>query len=124
MPTERPAEPAVVADAAGRVVDISHAAGVDWLDATKSGLILDLDNDGDQDIVICIEDRVIILSNDGTPHFEIAAELEGPSQPHSITAADYDDDGLLDLYVCGFWLIDLYDAGAVAGSVRSACALA
>ena len=94
----------------GTVSDVSAAAGIDWLDESKSALLLDLDNDLDQDLVLCVEDRLLVMANDGAAHFSLAAELKGPSQPHSVTAADYDQDGWLDLYVCGFWLVDLYEA--------------
>ncbi len=92
----------------GTVRDTSAEAGVDWLDASKSALLIDVDNDGDQDLVVSVQERVLVLSNDGQGRFSLIAELEGPRLPHSMSAADFDNDGDLDIYVCGFWKFDDY----------------
>ena len=47
----------------------SAAWGVDWLQSSRSALILDLDNDSDQDLVVAIHGGVVVAENDGQGHF-------------------------------------------------------
>lgn len=85
----------------GTATDVSHEAGVDWLDHTSAALLIDLDNDGDQDLVIATMAGVIVMSNDGNAHFTIEEEIRfSHVDIQSLAASDYDLDGDLDLYVC------------------------
>lgn len=90
-----------VQNADGTATDRSREAGVDWLDHSASALLVDLDNDGDQDLVIATAHRVLVSSNDGAGHFELAAVVKVVANgPHALSAIDYDQDGDLDLYLC------------------------
>ncbi len=95
----------------GTLEDVSAAYGLDFLDHSRSALILDLDNDGDQDLVVAIDPWIVVLENRGAsteakqPRFEIAAKMPGPSTT-SLASADVDRDGDLDLYACGYMLPD------------------
>ncbi len=88
-----------VQSADGTLTDRSAGAGVDWMDTTTSALFVDLDNDGDQDLVAG-SSPVMVLENDGRGRFEGRMLLPGPAVPTSLAAADVDRDGDLDLYVC------------------------
>ena len=85
----------------GTVTDHSHDAGVDWLDHTSSALLVDFDNDGDLDMATAIEDRsILIMENDSTGKFQLASKLPiADRHVQGLSAADYDNDGKLDLYL-------------------------
>ncbi|MBI86362.1 MAG: hypothetical protein CMJ81_24455 [Planctomycetaceae bacterium] len=84
----------------GTVTDRSAWAGVNWLDHTSSALLIDLDNDGDQDLVLATRLGLVMMENDGSARFVERAAHQTFNAIQSISAIDYDDDGNLDLYVC------------------------
>ncbi len=90
----------------GTARDVSAVAEVDYLDATRSALFLDLDNDGDQDLVIASERFVIFMANDGFGRFYQRSAFRTPSAVVSLAASDYDLDGDLDIYVCGYFTLE------------------
>lgn len=89
----------------GTVVDGSAEAGVDWLEDSRSALLVDLDNDGDEDLIVATIAMVVFLENDGRGHFSLRGGHPGARYPFSLSAADFDSDGLLDIHVC------VYSAG-------------
>lgn len=91
-----------VAQRDGRFKEMGAAAGVDYLELTRAALFLDLDNDGDQDLVVAGRPRLILLENDGTGRFSRRALLESGPDHHSLSAVDYDRDGLLDIYISNY----------------------
>ena len=84
----------------GTAHDESADAGIDWLDRTSAALFVDLDNDADQDLVMATDYHVVFLQNDGRGRFGIIGGVPTTSIPRSLSAVDYDNDGLLDVYVC------------------------
>ena len=90
-----------VQSADGTLSERSAAAGVDWMARTMSSLFIDLDNDGDQDLVVGAS-PLIVMENDGLGRFEQRRTLPTAAIATSVVAADPDADGDLDLYVCNY----------------------
>ena len=88
-------------NADGSMTDIAPAAGVDWLDETRAALFIDLDNDGNQDLLVTTMHHILLLAGNGSGDFKLSAELPFPGG-YSAVAADYDGDRLLDIYVCRY----------------------
>ncbi len=92
----------LVQNADGTLRDSSREAGVDFLESTRSALFADLDNDGDQDLIVAVSHSVLLLENDGAGRFSARARLPRVNDAFSLAAADYDGDGFLDFYICGY----------------------
>ncbi len=63
---------------------------------------MDLDNDGDQDLVVAADPLLQIAENMGQGRFQLRAGMDMNTDTFSLSAADFDRDGDLDLYVCGY----------------------
>jgi tetratricopeptide (TPR) repeat protein len=91
----------------GTFEDVTEAAGLAVLDRTSQSLFADVDNDGDQDLILLTRTGPMMFVSDGQGRlrrdpdaFQFAQRLQG-----SLTAAamaDYDRDGFLDLYLCAY----------------------
>ena len=91
----------------GRFADVTEAAGLAVLDSTSESLFADVDNDGDQDLVLVTRTGLLLFTNDGKGRFAPVADafrfkgaLRG--SPTSVALADYDRDGFPDLYLCTY----------------------
>tara|TARA_B100000927_G_scaffold174382_1_gene140530 strand:- start:6875 stop:8626 length:1752 start_codon:yes stop_codon:yes gene_type:complete len=83
----------------GTVLDRSRESGLGLLDHSFGSLFADFDNDGDQDAAIATASGILVLENDGTGTFSPITAKSFPSAvPYSLAAADYDEDGDLDLF--------------------------
>ncbi|MGI9427464.1 MAG: FG-GAP repeat domain-containing protein [Bythopirellula sp.] len=87
----------------GTARDESVSAGVNWLESSRSALLVDLDNDSDQDLVVAIQGGVVVAENDGRGRFSMRDVLETTEDAMSLSAVDFDRDGRLDIYVCGYF---------------------
>jgi hypothetical protein len=87
----------------GTARDVSSASGVNYLEPTHSALLIDLDNDSDQDLVLAAGRFILMLENGGAGRFERRAVHASMSVARSMAAADFDRDGALDIYVCGYF---------------------
>jgi Tfp pilus assembly protein PilF/peroxiredoxin len=89
----------------GTFEDVTERSGLAVLDDTSESLFADVDNDGDQDLVLTLSTGPALFLNDGHGRFTRVKDafrfqdrLRGT--PMSIAMADYDRDGFLDLYLC------------------------
>ena len=110
-----------IADSAGGYSEEAEARGLVQPDAGTGAVFFDFDNDLDVDLVVgqvgardakgTLEGRTLQLyRNDGKGVFEeVSAEfgLETPFVAYSLTVFDYDLDGWLDLFVCGYGRLEL-----------------
>ncbi len=85
----------------GRLKDYSEASGTNWMELTRAALFVDLDNDGDQDLALAQGWYLMLMENDGKAKFSKRLERRAEGQLHSLAAADYDNDGNLDIFFCG-----------------------
>ncbi len=87
----------------GSTKEVAAASGVDLLNASRGCLLIDLDNDGDQDLALTTPYATLVYANDGSGKFSLAQNISIASGGYSLTSADYDNDGDLDLYVCVYY---------------------
>jgi hypothetical protein len=85
----------------GTAEEIAARAGVDFLDETMGALLVDLDDDGDDELALTMARSLLVLRRGEDGKFEAASELPFPGG-YSLAAADYDLDGKLDLYACRY----------------------
>ena len=92
-----------IQNADGTAREASATWGIDWLQSSRSALLVDLDNDKDQDLVVTILGGVVVAENDGHGKFQIREVLETENDVMSLSAVDYDMDGRLDIYACVYF---------------------
>jgi hypothetical protein len=97
-------------DGAGRFSDVTAEAGLDHAGWDYAALWLDYDNDGHRDLLVTHYDGVRLYRNRDQRAFEDKTQDAGLSGVRRFllgaTAADYDRDGDLDLYLCGYVKFD------------------
>ena len=86
----------------GTLTDHTRQSGAGWLDYCASALIVDLDNDGDRDLAVSQDFKRLLMENDGSGRFSLSFGTSTHAQTFSISAADFDLDGDLDIYACGY----------------------
>jgi Flp pilus assembly protein TadD/peroxiredoxin len=88
----------------GTFEDVTQSSGLGLLEDTQHSLFVDVDNDGDEDLVVVISSGPVLFRNDGYGRFTRDPAAfhfhEGLSgAPMSMAVADYDRDGFLDVYL-------------------------
>ncbi len=91
----------------------------------------DFDNDGDLDVLLLRGGweaplRLSLLRNKGGGSFEdvtVAAGMAEPIATESAAWGDYDNDGYVDVFVCGEYLPPSGDTGSVQPDPRNRCRL-
>jgi len=89
----------------GTFEDVTQQAGVGVLDNTACALFADFENKGLQDLLVVCGSGPLLFLNQGNGRFELkrdAFKFTRPPQGSFTHAAvaDYDRDGLLDIYFC------------------------
>ncbi len=91
----------------GRFDDVTDKAGVSVLDDTASALFVDFRNAGLQDLVVLRASGPLLFVNQGDGTFRPKDDaFRFGTQPQGaftgMSAADYDRDGRVDLYLCSY----------------------
>jgi hypothetical protein len=88
----------------GRLVNIENGTGLSNTSATYGSTAIDIDADGDTDLIVARENGVYLYLNDGGRFQERRIPVDFPvdSVPFSVAVADIDHDGDGDLYVSIF----------------------
>ncbi|MDB4704787.1 VCBS repeat-containing protein, partial [Akkermansiaceae bacterium] len=89
----------------GTAKEVALDWGVAWLEDSRSALLVDLDNDGDQDLVVATIAMIAFAENLNNQAFKLRGGFPDAPYPFSLSAADFDLDGDLDIYTC------IYGAG-------------
>ena len=91
----------------GTFEDVTAKAGLGVLDSTSQSIFADVDNDGDEDLILVTRSGPLLFLNDGSGHFTLAEgafRVKGALRgaPTAIAVADFDRDGFLDVYLCTY----------------------
>ncbi|CAN5412771.1 hypothetical protein BH23VER1_BH23VER1_17850 [soil metagenome] len=86
----------------GTLRDATEHSGLGMLDSTQAALLVDLDNDGDQDLVATTPSALVIFENTGGGKFVPRLRSRVAENGYGLAAADFDQDGFLDIYVCRY----------------------
>ena len=89
----------------GSFEDVTEASGVAVLDGTACALFADFENKGVQDLLVVCGSGPLLFLNQGKGKFSLKRDAFKFAQPPQgtfthATIADYDRDGLLDIYFC------------------------
>lgn len=88
----------------GRLVNIENGTGLSHDRATYGSTAIDMDADGDTDLIVAREHGIFLYLNEGGRFLErpIPVDLPEQSVPFAVAVADIDHDGDGDLYVSVF----------------------
>ncbi len=86
----------------GTLRDATESSGLGMLDATQAALFVDLDNDGDQDLVATMPSGLVFFENLGHARFQLRLKSRVAEAGYSLAAADYDGNGYVDIFVCRY----------------------
>lgn len=118
-------------DGHGRFTDVTEAAGMKGAGYGMGVAAADYDNDGHEDVFIAGVNRNQLFHNNGDGTFTdvtakagLAGMLAGYGKPFSVGAGwfDYNNDGLLDLFVVNYvrWSL-IGEPACKSGEIRAYC---
>ena len=88
-------------DGEGHFHDRAQEMGVDFCDPSRSALLLDFDGDGWQDLVLAAGAELLFFKREPRGPFTLKLRA-GAGHLTSLAAADFDGDGDLDVFACGY----------------------
>ena len=91
----------------GAFKDITSETGItkeDMSEASMSATSLDVDHDGDNDLIVTRKNSIWLYTNDGgkLAGQKLDVALDKDTCPLSIAVADLNRDGAFDMFVCGY----------------------
>ena len=91
----------------GSFKDITSETGLtkeDMSEASMSATSLDVDHDGDNDLIVTRKNSIWLYSNDGgkLTGAKLEVAMDEDTTPLSIAVADLNRDGHFDMFVCGY----------------------
>ncbi|MEM7233855.1 MAG: VCBS repeat-containing protein, partial [Planctomycetota bacterium] len=99
----------------GSALDVSNSSGIDFLESSRSALLLDFDGDGNDDLAVALLGAIVLASGDGRGKFLVETVLDTADDTMSLSAVDFDADADLDLYICAYKKDDLAsEAGSLS----------
>ncbi len=87
-------------DGTGKFRDGTAASGLDVFTTYWEAAVIDLENDGDKDLILQSYGQDVVLQNDGSGHFTEVTSMTGlknEAQTQAIAVADLDQDGDQDV---------------------------
>ncbi len=94
----------------GSFEDPTEASGIDPVALANAAAFCDVDSDGDLDLFVTTYGTCRLFVNDGSAHFRDASAAAGLEEHvgfwAGVAVADYDRDGAMDVYVCGYVVYD------------------
>ena len=101
--------------------DVTKAAGVSDVDGARRALFVDLDHDGDLDLLLVGGGSLAVYRNNMDGTFTLFPNADGITQGGADAAfGDVDDDGRTDVFVAGRQGADLFHNDGVRGFTRTA----
>ncbi|OFW00032.1 MAG: hypothetical protein A3F68_08030 [Acidobacteria bacterium RIFCSPLOWO2_12_FULL_54_10] len=90
----------------GTFKDVTEMAGVGFKGVSMGAAWADYDNDGHLDLVVTSFDRIALYRNRGDGTFQDTSVMAGFDRHRGFWTgaswSDYDRDGFVDLYICGY----------------------
>ncbi|MCP3917592.1 MAG: tetratricopeptide repeat protein [bacterium] len=94
----------------GRFEDWTEPSGIELAAMAMGAAFCDVDSDGDLDLFVTTYGTCRLFLNDGSGRFQDASAATGLDQHEGfwagVAVGDYDADGAVDLYVCGYVVYD------------------
>ena len=95
----------------GTFEDVADAYGLDFPGRSNAAIFADFDNDGDPDLMLArsLERSRYLVNENGrfVDHSEDWVSFPMPFEATSVSVADFNQDGLLDVYFCTYHQDDI-----------------